>query len=405
MTRSLLRPAGLGQLLLLWLLLSPVPMPRTEARRAWPSLLCPAACEPMRCPPLPTCTAGAPPVLDRCRCCRVCAAAEGQACGEALRRPCAPGLQCGAPFGPRRPGGARLGTCGCPEAGAAVCGSDGRTYPSLCALRAENRAARRRGALPAVPVQSGGCEDPGERRGRALPGDPWNFLKERSFHGAARPGLHWCRGVHSLSPIVFPLSVPLYRFPGGWADGSGSLKAYPYGTAWNARGVGGWGESRRGRGGRERGRGESEESEIGPPRPLARKGPAAPRSRAFLPRAPGRRLAQEQVQLHRRGGGEGGAIRGSPAAAPQVRRAGGRPLLGPPSEGLPGPHASALQASIAALKRPSDLFRVVEEERTPTSKSGGLLHTWRVGSWGFLSPSSPSDTVEGQRQELGSTWR
>lgn len=204
MTRSLLRPAGLGQLLL-WLLLSPVLMQRAEARRAWPSPLCPAVCEPMRCPPLPTCSAGATPVLDRCRCCRVCAAAEGQACGEALHRPCAPGLQCGAPFGPRRPGGARLGTCGCPEAGAAVCGSDGRTYPSLCALRAENRAARRRGALPAVPVQNGGCEDPGERRGRALPGDPWTCLKERSFSHAARPGL-------CSAPIGFGDSTPCSRF-------------------------------------------------------------------------------------------------------------------------------------------------------------------------------------------------
>ena len=49
-----------------------------------------------------------------------------------------------------------------------MCGSDGRTYPSLCALRAENRAARLRGALPAVPVQKGGCGDPGEPRARSL---------------------------------------------------------------------------------------------------------------------------------------------------------------------------------------------------------------------------------------------
>ncbi|XP_058381240.1 serine protease HTRA4 [Diceros bicornis minor] len=163
MSRPLLRPAGAGQFLLLWLLLPPVLAPRVDARRSWPSLLCPATCEPTRCRPLPTCPAGATPVPDRCRCCRVCPAAEGEACGGALGRPCAPGLQCRPPRSPRSFGGAGLGTCGCPAAGAAVCGSDGRTYPSLCALRAENRAARLRGALPAVPVQRGDCGDPGTR--------------------------------------------------------------------------------------------------------------------------------------------------------------------------------------------------------------------------------------------------
>ncbi|XP_070454953.1 serine protease HTRA4 isoform X1 [Equus przewalskii] len=163
MTRPLRRPAGPGQFLLLWLLLPPGLVLSVEARRSWPSLPCPATCEPTRCPPLPTCPAGATPVPDRCRCCRVCPAAEGEACGGALGRPCAPGLQCRQPLRPRRPGAAWLGTCGCPATGAPVCGSDGRTYPSLCALRAENRAARLRGALPAVPVQKGDCRDPGTR--------------------------------------------------------------------------------------------------------------------------------------------------------------------------------------------------------------------------------------------------
>ena len=74
---------------------------------------------------------------------------------------------CLAPRAPRLLGGRPLGTCGCPAAGATVCGSDGRTYRSLCALRAENRAARLRGALPAVPVQKGDCGDPGEPRARS----------------------------------------------------------------------------------------------------------------------------------------------------------------------------------------------------------------------------------------------
>ncbi|XP_077008641.1 serine protease HTRA4 [Tamandua tetradactyla] len=170
-----LRPAGLRRFLLPWLLLPLVLVPGVEARRYRATLPCPAACDPTRCPPQPTCPAGAAPVLDRCRCCRVCEAAEGEACGGAGGRPCARGLQCRAPLGSRRLGGAGLGTCGCPAAGAAVCGSDGRTYPSLCALRAENRVARLRGALPAVPVQKGGCGDAGTRSAGRLRSE-YNFI-------------------------------------------------------------------------------------------------------------------------------------------------------------------------------------------------------------------------------------
>ncbi|XP_037669028.1 serine protease HTRA4 [Choloepus didactylus] len=177
MSRPQLRPAVLGQFLLRGLLLPLVLVPGVEASTYRAPLPCPATCDPTRCPSLPTCSAGATPVLDGCRCCRVCEAAEGEACGGARGRPCAPGLQCGAPLGPGRLGGAWLGTCGCPAAGAAVCGSDGRTYRSLCALRAENRAARLRGALPAVPVQKGGCGDPGTRGAGRLRSE-YNFIAE-----------------------------------------------------------------------------------------------------------------------------------------------------------------------------------------------------------------------------------
>lgn len=154
-----------AQFLLLWLLLWAAPVPWAEARRSRVSLPCPDACDPTRCPPLPTCSAGSALVPDRCGCCQVCAAVEGEECGGARGRPCVPGLRCGAPFSREPSGRAWLGTCGCAEGaeGAAVCGSDGRTYPSLCALRKENRAARQRGALPAVPVQKGACGDSGER--------------------------------------------------------------------------------------------------------------------------------------------------------------------------------------------------------------------------------------------------
>ncbi|XP_055972865.1 serine protease HTRA4 [Sorex fumeus] len=153
-------PAGLFQLLLLWLL----PWaPRAEPARSRAPPPCPSVCEPTRCPPLPSCSAGAAPVLDGCGCCRVCPAAEGEACGGARGRPCGPGLQCGA------------GTCVCPEARAPVCGSDGRTYRSLCELRAENRAARLRGAPPAVPVQRGRCAQPGARSAGRLR-SKFNFI-------------------------------------------------------------------------------------------------------------------------------------------------------------------------------------------------------------------------------------
>lgn len=153
------------QCFLLWLLLPAVLVPWAEARRSRVSLPCPEACDLTRCPPMPTCSTGMAPVPDRCGCCPVCAAAEGQECGGARGRPCISGLRCGAPFSREPSGGAWLGTCDCAEGAedSAVCGSDGRTYPSLCSLRKENRAARLRGALPAVPVQKGGCGDPGER--------------------------------------------------------------------------------------------------------------------------------------------------------------------------------------------------------------------------------------------------
>lgn len=197
MTRPLRRPALLGQLLLLWLLLPP-PVLRVEARRSRALLPCPAACEPTRCPPLPTCSAGSTPVLDRCRCCRVCAAAEGEACGWALRRRCARGLQCRAP---RR----RLGRhVRLPAAGAAVCGRDRRTHPSLCALRADNGAARIRGALPAVPVLKGGCAGGGERWARALGWLATSPSGAPVSRGAPRALPAFASGFNSLFPVFFP---------------------------------------------------------------------------------------------------------------------------------------------------------------------------------------------------------
>nr|XP_004046963.4 serine protease HTRA4 [Gorilla gorilla gorilla] len=170
MIRPQLRPAGLGRCLLPGLLLLLVPVLWAGAEKLHTQPSCPTVCQPTRCPALPTCALGTTPVFDLCRCCRVCPAAEREVCGGAQGQPCAPGLQCLQPLRPGFPS-----TCSCPTLGGAVCGSDRRTYPSMCALRAENRAARRLGKVPAVPVQWGNCGDTGTRSAGPLRRN-YNFI-------------------------------------------------------------------------------------------------------------------------------------------------------------------------------------------------------------------------------------
>nr|XP_005563182.1 PREDICTED: serine protease HTRA4 [Macaca fascicularis] len=197
MIRPQLRPAGLGRCLLPGLLLLLVPVLWAGAARLHTQLACPAVCQPTRCPALPTCSLGTTPVLDLCRCCRVCPAAEGQVCGGAQGQPCAPGLQCLKPLRPGLPS-----TCGCPTKGVAVCGSDRRTYPSLCALRTENRAARRLGNISAVPVQWGDCGDTGSRRAGPLRRN-YNFIAavvEKVAPSVVHMQL-WGRLLHGRMPV------------------------------------------------------------------------------------------------------------------------------------------------------------------------------------------------------------
>ncbi|NXR46996.1 HTRA3 protease, partial [Hippolais icterina] len=111
---------------------------------------CPARCDVSKCPS-PSCPSGYVP--DRCGCCLICAAGEGDSCGRKEDPPCGDSLDCRYPMGKRF----AKGVCQC-KLSAQVCGSDGRTYDNICQLKAVSRKALQHG-LPAVAqVQKGACE-------------------------------------------------------------------------------------------------------------------------------------------------------------------------------------------------------------------------------------------------------
>uniref|UniRef100_A0A3P9B2S0 HtrA serine peptidase 4 n=1 Tax=Maylandia zebra TaxID=106582 RepID=A0A3P9B2S0_9CICH len=95
-------------------------------------------------------------VKDACGCCVVCAAGEGEACGKRSsgHLSCGNGLRCDS--GPGKAGGLHS-LCMCASSGP-VCGSDGRTYPSICRLRAENRRAELGETSPVFLIQRGRCD-------------------------------------------------------------------------------------------------------------------------------------------------------------------------------------------------------------------------------------------------------
>ncbi|XP_055988938.1 serine protease HTRA3 [Sorex fumeus] len=125
-----------------------------------PAAPCPARCDVSRCPS-PRCPGGYAP--DRCQCCLVCAAAEGEACGRPSDPPCGESLEC------------RRGACRCRWA-QPVCGNDGSTYTTLCALLAASRRALLLSRPPVRQLHKGACSS-----GALQPGSPrykFNFIAD-----------------------------------------------------------------------------------------------------------------------------------------------------------------------------------------------------------------------------------
>lgn len=123
---------------------------------------CPDVCDASRCPDQPgSCFYGV--VKDNCECCTVCASGEGDFCGEQINGVCGEGMTCDFPTGKRR----FRGKCVCTNS-EPVCGSDGRTYPTRCRLKAENKRAEIGGAPFVILIQKGQCDsgspNPGSMR-------------------------------------------------------------------------------------------------------------------------------------------------------------------------------------------------------------------------------------------------
>uniref|UniRef100_A0A3B4BDH0 IGFBP N-terminal domain-containing protein n=1 Tax=Periophthalmus magnuspinnatus TaxID=409849 RepID=A0A3B4BDH0_9GOBI len=114
---------------------------------------CQQMCDAAQCPiPPQVCYYGR--VKDFCGCCVVCAAGEGEDCRGLA---CGEGLRCER-RSHERPG---VRVCVC-ESNGAICGSDGRTYPSICRLRAENHRAEMENMPLVTMVQRGECHASGK---------------------------------------------------------------------------------------------------------------------------------------------------------------------------------------------------------------------------------------------------
>lgn len=166
-------------------------------------------CRPERCPEPVRCPVPGIVARDECGCCALCLGAEGASCGGRAGARCGPGLVCASRAAGAAPEG--TGLCVCAQRGS-VCGSDGRSYPSVCALRLRARQAPR--ALPGHlhKARDGPCEF-GESSfcpavlGRVKKRDPdplGSGVKDLLLHsdGQLCPGLSFPYGVSFLTWTV-----------------------------------------------------------------------------------------------------------------------------------------------------------------------------------------------------------
>ncbi|KAF3694304.1 Insulin-like growth factor-binding protein 7 [Channa argus] len=113
-------------------------------------------CDPAQCAPVPAqgCFAGF--LWDSCGCCSFCAAAEGEPCGSGRRaapRRCGSGLECVKSESDKKK---TLRVCAC-KSNYEVCGTDGLTYRSGCALKSASLAAQSQGKEPINVQNKGRC--------------------------------------------------------------------------------------------------------------------------------------------------------------------------------------------------------------------------------------------------------
>ncbi|XP_052574212.1 insulin-like growth factor-binding protein-like 1 [Peromyscus californicus insignis] len=112
-------------------------------------------CRLDRCPVPSPCPAPWIAARDECGCCARCLGAEGASCGGRVGARCGPGLVCASRAAGTAPEG--TGLCVCAQRGT-VCGSDGRSYSSICALRLRARHAPRMHPGHLHKARDGPCE-------------------------------------------------------------------------------------------------------------------------------------------------------------------------------------------------------------------------------------------------------
>ncbi|XP_063770297.1 insulin-like growth factor-binding protein-like 1 [Pseudophryne corroboree] len=123
-----------------------------------------SACGPCNVDECSFITCAAPELLtkDECDCCERCLSIEGEECGgpDESRARCAPGMVCvsRSSFGSAASSFSDgTGFCLCEEEGA-VCGSDGKTHTSVCALRLHSWKTQSQGKGSIHKVHDGECK-------------------------------------------------------------------------------------------------------------------------------------------------------------------------------------------------------------------------------------------------------